>query len=275
MKYYKPTTPSRRKMTGIDYSVLTRKEPEKKLTKKLVRKAGHGYKGRITIRHKGGGHKRKYRLIDFKQIDKMGQPAKVLAIEYDPNRTCFIALIEYSDGEKRYILAPDKLKVGDEIICQEKAPLAIGNRLPLKNIPVGTQVYNIELYPGRGGQIIRSAGSSAQVLATEGGYTHLKLPSGEIRMVKENCLASLGQLSNPEQSTKVIGKAGRARWLGRRPSVRGSAMNPCDHPHGGGEGRAPIGLRKGPKTPWGKQAFGKKTRKKHKWSDRLIIKRRK
>jgi large subunit ribosomal protein L2 len=275
MKHYKPTTPARRKMTGIDYSVLTKKEPEKKLTRKLFRKAGRGYKGRITVRHKGGGHKRKYRLIDFKQTDKMGQSAKVTAIEYDPNRTCFIALVEYPDGEKRYILAPDKLKVGDEIICQEKAPLEIGNRMQLKNIPAGTQVYNIELYPGRGGRIVRSAGSAAQVLATEGGYTHLKLPSGEIRMVKENCLASIGQLSNPEHNTVVIGKAGRARWLGRRPTVRGSAMNPCDHPHGGGEGRAPIGLRKGPKTPWGKQAFGVKTRKKKKWSDRLIIKRRK
>lgn len=262
-------------MKGVDFSGLSKKKPEKKLTKRLVRKAGRGAGGRITVRHKGGGHKRKYRLIDFKRLDKINQPAKVLSLEYDPNRTCFIALVEYLDGEKRYILAPDKLKIGDEIICQEKAPLKIGNRMQLKNIPVGSQVYNIELLPGQGGQIVRSAGTTAQVLAQEGGYTHLKLPSGEIRMIKEDCLATLGQLSNVEHNTIVLGKAGRARWLGRRPTVRGSAMTPRDHPHGGGEGRTGIGLRKGPKTPWGKPAFGVKTRKKHKWSDKLIIKRRK
>jgi large subunit ribosomal protein L2 len=275
MKHYKPTTPSRRHMTGINYSGLTKKEPEKKLTKKLVRSAGRGYKGRITVRHKGGGHKRKYRFIDFKQTDKMGIPAKITALEYDPNRTCFIALVEYPDGEKKYILAPDGLKVGQEIICQEKAALEIGNRMLLKNISVGTQTYNIELIPGHGGQIVRAAGSSAQVLATEGGYTHLKLPSGEVRMVKENCFASIGQLSNLEYNTVVIGKAGRSRWMGKRPTVRGSAMNPVDHPHGGGEGRTGIGLRRGPKTPWGKLAYGVKTRRKKKWSDRMILKRRK
>lgn len=262
-------------MKGVDFSMLAKKKPEKKLTKKLIRKAGRGAGGRITVRHKGGGHKRKYRLIDFKRLDKIGQPAKVLNLEYDPNRTCFIALVEYPDKEKRYILAPDKLKVGDEVICQEKAPLKIGNRMQLKNILIGSQVYNVELLPGQGGQIIRSAGSSAQVLAHEGGYTHLKLPSGEIRMIKETCFATFGQLSNVEHNTIVLGKAGRSRWLGRRPRVRGSAMSPVDHPHGGGEGRAGIGLRKGPKTPWGKRAFGVKTRKKRKWSDKLIIKRRK
>jgi len=275
MKHYKPTTPSRRQMTGIDYSGLTKKKPEKKLTRKLIRKAGRGHKGRITVRHKGGGHKRKYRLIDFKQTDKMDIPAKVIALEYDPNRSCFIVLIEYPDKEKRYILAPHNLEVGQEIICREKAALKTGNRLLLKNIPTGTQVHNIELLPGRGGQIVRSAGSSAQVLANEGGYTHLKLPSGEVRMVKENCFASIGQLSNPEHNTVVIGKAGRSRWMGRRPTVRGSAMNPVDHPHGGGEGRTGIGLRRGPKTPWGKLAYGVKTRKKKKWSNKMILKRRK
>jgi len=273
MKRYKPTTPSRRKMTGVDFSALTKKEPEKKLTKKLDRSFGRGYRGRITTRHKGGGHKRKYRLIDFKRFDKMGISAKVVAIEYDPNRSCFIAFLNYLDGEKRYVLAPDGLKVDDEIICQEQAPIKPGNRMKIKNIPVGTEVYNIELFPGKGGQLIRSAGSSAQVMAQEGGYTHLKLASGEIRMVKEDCSASLGQLSNVEHNTVVIGKAGRSRWMGRRPTVRGSAMNPCDHPHGGGENRQSIGLRKGPKTPWGKLAYGVKTRKK-KPSDKMILKRR-
>jgi large subunit ribosomal protein L2 len=273
MKRYKPTTPGRRKMTSVDYSVLTKRKPKKKLTKKLARSFGRGYGGRITTRHKGGGHKRKYRLIDFKRFDKMDIPAKIASIEYDPNRSCFIALLNYADGEKRYVLAPDGLKVSDRIICQEEAPLEKGNRMQIKNIPIGTQVYNVELLPRKGGQLIRSAGSAAQVMAHEGGYTHLKLPSGEVRMVKENCLASLGQLSNVEHNTVVIGKAGRSRWLGRRPTVRGSAMNPCDHPHGGGENRQSIGLRKGPKTPWGKLAYGVKTRKKKK-SDKLILKRR-
>lgn len=273
MKKYKPTTPSRRKMTSVDFSILTKKKPAKKLTKKLNRSFGRGYGGRITTRHKGGGHKRKYRLIDFKRFDKRGVSAKVAAIEYDPNRSCFIALLNYIDGEKRYVLAPNGLKVGEQIICQEETPLKAGNRMKIKNIPVGTSVYNIELFPNKGGQLIRSAGSSAQVMAREGGYVHLKLASGEIRMIKEDCLASLGQLSNLEQNAVVIGKAGRSRWLGRRPTVRGSAMNPCDHPHGGGENRQSIGLRKGPKTPWGKLAYGVKTRKK-KPSDKLILKRR-
>lgn len=273
MKRYKPTSPGRRGTISVDFSVLTKKKPEKKLLKKLIRRAGHGYLGRITTRHKGSGHKRTYRLIDFKQTDKFGILAKVVSLEYDPNRSCFIILAVYADGEKRYLLAPEGIKIGSQIISQENAPLNIGNRLALKNIPVGSQVYNVELLPGKGGQIVRSAGSAAQVMAHEGGYTHLKLPSGEIRMVKDNCFASLGQLSNLDHNKIVIGKAGRNRWLGQRPTVRGSAMNPCDHPHGGGENRQPIGLRKGPKTPWGKLAFGLKTRKK-KWSDKFILKRR-
>lgn len=260
-------------MSSVDFSLLTKKKPEKKLTKKLIRSFGRNCKGRITTRHKGGGHKRKYRQIDFKRFDKLGIPAKVIALEYDPNRSCFIALLSYRDGQKRYSLAANGLKVGDEVICQEKAPLKTGNRLRLKDIPVGSSVYNVELQPNKGGQMIRSAGTFAQVVAQEGGYTHLKLASGEIRMVKEDCWASLGQLSNLEHGSIVLGKAGRSRWLGRRPTVRGSAMNPVDHPHGGGENRQPIGLRKGPKTPWGKLAYGVKTRKKKK-SDKLILKRR-
>ncbi len=272
-KKYRPTSPGRRGMSKIDFSALSKKKPEKKLTVRLSRRFGRGNTGRITTRHKGGGHKRRYRLIDFKRIDKKDMSAKVEAIEYDPNRTCFIALVKYSDGEKRYVLAPDKLKVGDEIVLKDKASLKTGNRMQLKNIIVGTQVYNIELQPKKGGQMARGAGAWAQVMANEGGYTHLKMPSGEIRMVKDTCMASVGQVSNPEHNTVVIGKAGRNRWLGRRPTVRGSAMNPVDHPHGGGENRQSIGLKKGPKTPWGKRAFGIKTRKK-KASDRLIIKRR-
>lgn len=273
MKKYKPTTPGRRGMTSVDFSSITTRKPAKKLTKKLLQKAGRGYRGRITTRHKGGGHKRKYRLIDFKRHDKMGISARVVSIEYDPNRTCFIALLNYNDGEKRYILAPEGLKVGQEVICQKKTSLEIGHRMELKNILIGAQVYNIELQPLKGGQLIRSAGGSAQVIAHDGGYTQLKLSSNEIRMVRDNCLATIGQLSNIEHGAVVIGKAGRSRWLGRRPTVRGSAMNACDHPHGGGENRQPIGLRRGPKTPWGKLAYGVKTRRK-KASDKLILKKR-
>lgn len=274
IKIYKPTTPGRRGMTGIDYRrALIKKEPEKKLVKGLHRKVGRSY-GEITVRHKGGGHKRKYRVIDFKR-EKFDVPAKVAAIEYDPNRSAFIALLHYSDGEKRYILAPDALKVGDEVVSSEKTVVKIGNRLQLKYIPIGTQVHDIELQPRQGGKIVRSAGSFATVMANENNYTHLRLPSGEIRMVRDTCFATIGQVSNPEHNTMVFGKAGRKRWLGIRPTVRGSAMNPVDHPHGGGEGRAPIGLRKGPKTPWGKQAMGVKTRKAKKWSDKFILKRRK
>lgn len=262
-------------MTSVDFSALTEKKPHRKLTKKLARSFGRSNTGRITIRHKGSGHKRRYRLIDFKQTDKIDIPAKVASIEYDPNRSCFIALVNYQDGEKRYILAPSGLKKGDEIICKEKASLKAGNRLKLKYIPVGTEVHNIELLPGQGGRMARSAGSGAQVLAIEGGYCHLKLPSTEVRMVKEDCFASIGSLSNSEHDLVVIGKAGRSRWMGKRPTVRGSAMNPCDHAHGGGENKQSIGLRKGPKTPWGKLAHGIKTRKKKKKSNKFILKRRK
>jgi len=261
-------------MTSVDYSVLTKKNSEKKLTKKLVRKFGRGFKGQITTRHKGGGHKRKYRLIDFKRCDKIGIPAKVVSIEYDPNRSCFISLLNYKDGEKRYVLTPEGLKVGSEIICQEKAPHKIGNRMYLKNILPGTQIYNIEFLSGKGGKMIRSAGSSGQIMSCDAGYANIKLSSGEVRMVKDDCFASIGQLSNTEHGIVVIGKAGRSRWMGRRPTVRGSAMNACDHPHGGGENRQSIGLRKGPKTPWGKLAFGVKTRKKKKYSNKFIIKPR-
>ncbi|MBI4837505.1 MAG: 50S ribosomal protein L2 [Candidatus Portnoybacteria bacterium] len=273
IKSYKPTTPGRRGMMGIDYRSLTKKKPEKRLTKSFLRKVGRS-KGMITVRHKGGGHKRKYRLVDFK-CDKFDIPAKVAAIEYDPNRTCFIALLNYADGEKRYVLAPEGLRVGEEILSAEKTSLVVGNRLQLKYLPSGTQVHNIELQPGRGGKIVRAAGSSAMVMANESDYTHLKFPSGEVRKIRDVCRASIGQLSNIGQGTMVIGKAGRNRWLGIRPTVRGSAMNPCDHPHGGGEGRAGIGLRRGPKTPWGKQALGVKTRRKKKWSNKFIVKRRK
>lgn len=275
MKIYKPTTPGRRGMTKADDKQLTKKaKPFKKLLKIKRSKAGRSRKGRITVRHKGGGHKKKYRIIDFLRSDKLAIPAKVLSIEYDPNRSTHIALIAYKDGEKRYVLAPQDLGVGDEIITDEKTVLKSGNRMMLKNIPVGTFVYNIELIPGQGGKIVRSAGDSAQVMAIEGKYVQLTLPSGEVRMVLGKAMASIGALSNPEHGFVNLGKAGRKRWLGIRPTVRGSAMVPADHPHGGGEGRAPIGLRKGPKTPWGKQAFGVKTRKRKKYSDKFIIKRR-
>jgi len=274
MKIFKPLTPSRRQMTKADDSQLTRKvRPLKSLLIINKSKAGRS-KGRISVRHQGGGHKKKYRIIDFK-MNKANIPAKIKSIEYDPNRSTYIALAVYKDGEKRYILAPQELKVGDEIITGDSVALKSGNRTALKNISVGTFVYNIELIPGQGAKIARSAGNSVQVMAIEGGYAHLTLPSGEVRMVPENCMASIGSLSNFEHKFENLGKAGRMRWLGVRPTVRGSAMNPVDHPHGGGEGRAPIGLRKGPKTPWGKQAFGIKTRKRKKYSDKFIIKGRK
>lgn len=272
MKIYKPITPGRRRMSGVDFSVLTKKKPEKKLLRPLKKKAGRGSGGKITVRHRGGGVKRLYRVVEFGE-KKINMPAKVIALEYDPNRTAFLALLEYDDKERQYILAPQGLKVGDEVIFSENAPLSVGNRLKLKNIPVGTLIHNIELEPEKGGKLVRSAGSSAQVLAQEGRYTHLKMPSTEIRKINSECFASIGAVSNPEHRFVKLGKAGRARLKGRRPQVRGSAMNPVDHPHGGGEGRAPIGL-KHPKTPWGKPALGVRTRRKHKWSDRLIIKRR-
>lgn len=273
MKIYKPTTPGRRGMTGIDYSSLTKKEPEKRFLRSLRKRGGRSaITGRITVRHQGGGVKRLYRIIEFSE-KKIDMPAKVIALEYDPNRTAFIALIEYQDKEKQYILAPHNLEVGNEVIFSEKAPINIGNRVELKNIPVGTMVHNIELDPGRGGKIVRSAGTAAQVLAQKERHTHLKMPSGEIRKFNNRCFASIGSVSNPEHRFMKIGKAGRARLKGRRPTVRGSAMNPCDHPHGGGEGRTSIGL-KYPKTPWGKHALGVKTRKRNKWTNTFILQRR-
>ncbi len=253
-------------------AILSKKEPEKKLLVPLKKSGGRNNSGKITVRHRGGGVKRLYRIIDFGE-EKLGIAGKVVAIEYDPNRTAYIALVEYEDGDKRYILAPHNLKVGQKIICQEKADIEIGNRMKLKNIPVGTLVCNVELEPFKGGKIARGAGTCAKILAFEGGFCHLKMPSGEIRKVPEDCFATIGQMSHPEKRFEKWGKAGRKRLKGWRPAVRGSAMNPCDHPHGGGEGKAPIGL-KYPKTPWGKPALGVKTRKK-KWTDKLIIKRRK
>lgn len=274
MKVYKPTSPARRGMTGIDFSLLSKKRPEKSLLKYVRRHAGRSASsGRITVRHKGGGVKRMYRVIEFSQT-KMNVAAKVVALEYDPNRTAFIALIEYAGGEKQYVIAPQNLKIGDEIIFSESAALKNGNRIKLKNVPVGTAVYNVELEPGKGGKIVRSAGSSAQVLAHDGEYVNLKMPSSEIRKFSGECFASIGAVSNPENRFYRVGKAGLSRMKGRRPHVRGSAMNPVDHPHGGGEGRQPIGL-KHPKTPWGKPALGVKTRNKKKWSNKLIISRRK
>ena len=252
--------------------ILTKKEPEKKLLITLKQRAGRARSGRITVRHRGGGVKKMYRIVDFGQ-EKIDVPAKVIALEYDPYRTAFLALLEYQDKEKRYRLAPNGIKVGDEIICAERAEIKIGNRMKVKNIPIGTLIFNIELFPSKGGKIIRSAGTAAKVLAQEGQYTNLEMPSGEIRRVFQDCYATIGTVSHGEWRYEIIGKAGRVRLKGRRPVVRGTAMNPCDHPHGGGEGRTPIGL-KHPKTPWGKPALGVKTRKK-KWTDKYIIQRRK
>ena len=273
MKKYSPTTPSRRFMTTVDYGVLTAAEPLKKLLKRLPKHSGRNSQGRITVRHQGGGAKKLYRMVDFKQ-NKFDIPAKVEAIEYDPYRTAFIARLLYRDGERRYILSSKNMKMGDEIITSENAPLKEGNRSALENIPVGYLVYNVELNRNEGGQLARSAGSYAEVLAQENGFTNLKLSSGEIRRVSWKNFASLGQVSNPDNNLVTIGKAGRSRWLGIRPTVRGSAMNPCDHPYGGGEGRALRGTRR-PKTKWGKITGGRKTRKKKKWSNKMIIKRRK
>lgn len=251
-------------------AVLSKKQPERNLLRVLKKTAGRNNTGRVTVRHKGGGVKRKYRIIDFGQV-KMNAPAVVEAIEYDPNRTCHIALLKYSSGEKNYILAPNGLKAGDEIICAEKAPIVLANRMKLKNIPVGTTVHNIELFPMAGGRMARSAGTGIQIMGHEGRYTQLKMPSSEVRKVLSECFASVGSLSNPEHRFKQIGKAGTARRMGRRPTVRGSAMNACDHPHGGGKNKQPIGRH--PRTAWGKPALGVKTRK-SKWTDKLIIQRR-
>lgn len=274
MKTYKPTTPARRGMTGIDFSLLTKKKAEKRLLKYVRRSVGRSKaSGRITVRHKGGGVKKLYRIIEFAQT-RLSESATVIALEYDPNRTGFIALIEYKDLQRQYIISPHGLKVGDTVIFSEKAELKLGNRMKLKNIPVGTQVYNIELEPGKGGIAVRSAGSSAQVLAHEEGYANLKMPSGEIRKIPSECYGTIGAVSNPENRFYRVGKAGKSRLKGRRPHVRGTAMNPVDHPHGGGEGRQPIGL-KYPKTPWGKHALGVKTRNPRKWTNKLIVSRRK
>jgi len=260
-------------MTVLTFEEVTKDKPEKSLVVTLTKTGGRNVYGRITVRHRGGGHKRKYRIIDFKR-DKDGIPGKVAAIEYDPNRTAYIALIHYLDGEKRYIIAPYGLKVGDIIESGENVDIKVGNALPLRNIPVGTIIHNIELIPGKGGQLVRAAGTAAQLMAKEGDYVQVRMPSGEIRLIKADCRATIGQVSNLDHENVKIGKAGRSRWLGIRPTVRGSAMNPVDHPHGGGEGKAPIG-HPGPLTPWGKPALGYKTRKKGKASDKFIIRRRK
>jgi len=272
IKSYKPYTPSRRSMTVSDFAEITTDKPEKSLVVALKKHSGRNNQGKITVRHRGGGARRKYRLVDFKR-KKDGIPAKVMTIEYDPNRTANIALICYVDGEKSYILAPNGLKVGQTVMNGEKAEIALGNCLPLQNIPIGANIHNVELYPGKGGQLARSAGNSAQLMAKEGKYATLRLPSGEMRMVPIQCRATIGQVGNTDHELITIGKAGRKRHMGIRPTVRGSVMNPNDHPHGGGEGKAGIG-RPGPSTPWGKPALGLKTRKKKKHSNKLIIRRR-
>ena len=273
IKKYKATSPAIRQMTVSSFEEITKKEPEKSLVVSLNRTGGRNDQGKITARHRGGGAKRKYRIIDFKR-NKDGIPGKVAAIEYDPNRTANIALIHYVDGEKRYILAPNKLKVGDMIESGPDVDIKIGNALPLKYIPVGTTVHNVELKPGKGGQMVRSAGSSAQLMAKEGKYAQLRLPSGEFRLVLQDCRATVGQVGNIDHENLTVGKAGKTRHKGFRPHVRGSAMNPVDHPHGGGEGRTPIGMPS-PLTPWGKPTLGYKTRKKNKKSDKYIVRRRK
>ena len=272
IKSYNPYTPSRRNMTGLDFVEITKSVPEKSLLAKKDKTAGRNNQGKITVRHHGGGNRQKYRMIDFKRT-KDDIPAKVAAIEYDPNRTANIALLNYADGEKAYIIAPVGLKVGDELMNGANAEIKVGNCLPLANIPVGTEIHNIELYPGKGAQLVRSAGNSAQLMAKEGKYATLRLPSGEMRMVPIVCRATIGQVGNIEHGLVNIGKAGRKRHMGVRPTVRGSVMNPNDHPHGGGEGRAPIG-RSGPSTPWGKPALGLKTRKKNKQSNKYIVRTR-
>ena len=272
VKVYKPTTNARRNMSVTDYSELSKVAPERSLLVSLKKNSGRNSYGRITVRHRGGGVRTKYRVIDFKR-DKFDIPATVKSVEYDPNRSAFIALLQYEDGEKRYILQPAGLKVGDTVVAGTSADIKAGNALPLTNIPVGTVVHNVELYPGRGGQLARAAGNSAQLMAKEGAYALLRLPSGELRNVPVGCMATVGQVGNLDHENVKIGKAGRKRHMGWRPTVRGSVMNPCDHPHGGGEGKAPIG-RPGPVTPWGKPALGYKTRKNKKSSDKLIIKRR-
>jgi len=272
IKIYKPTTNARRNMSVTDYSSLSKVEPERSLLEPLKKNSGRNSYGRITVRHKGGGNRKKYRVIDFKR-NKFDVPAKVKTLEYDPNRSANIALIEYEDGVLSYIIAPAGLSVGDSVVAGPGSDIKPGNALPLVNIPVGTTVHNVELYPGRGGQLARAAGNSAQLMAKEGKFALLRLPSGELRNVPAGCMATVGQVGNVDHENVKLGKAGRVRHMGIRPTVRGSVMNPCDHPHGGGEGKSPIG-RPGPVTPWGKPALGLKTRGKHKRSDKMIVKRR-
>lgn len=272
VKSFKPYSPGRRFMTVASFDEITTNKPERSLVERLLRHGGRNNQGRTTVRHQGGGHKRQYRIIDFKR-NKDGIPAKVATIEYDPNRSARIALLHYADGEKRYILAPNGLKVGDTVQSGPEADIKVGNALPFKNMPVGTVVHNVELKIGKGGQMVRSAGAGAQLMAKEGSHALLRLPSGELRKVHINCKATVGQVGNLEHENITIGKAGRSRWLGIRPGNRGVTMNPVDHPHGGGEGRSPIG-RKHPVTPWGKHALGAKTRRKKKASNSLIVKRR-
>lgn len=271
IKSFKPTTPSRRNMTVTDYRGLSKVKPEKSLLETLKKTAGRNSYGRITVRHHGGGNKQKYRIIDFKRDKEMA--ATVQSLEYDPNRTAHIALLQYEDGEKRYILAPEGLKVGDQVMTGADADIKPGNCLPIANIPLGTTIHNIEMYPGRGGQLVRSAGVAAQLMAKEGTAAQIRLPSGEVRYIKMGCRATIGQVGNIEQENVKRGKAGKTRHLGVRPTVRGSVMNPCDHPHGGGEGKAPVG-RSGPVTPWGKPTLGYKTRKKNHRTDKQIVRRR-
>ncbi|UOQ49453.1 50S ribosomal protein L2 [Gracilibacillus caseinilyticus] len=273
IKKYKPTSNGRRFMTVSDFAEITTDQPEKSLLAPLSKRGGRNNQGKLTVRHQGGGHKRKYRIIDFKR-DKDGIPGKVATIEYDPNRSANIALIHYVDGEKRYILAPKGIQVGQEIVSGSDADIKLGNALPLSDIPVGTVIHNIELKPGRGAQLVRSAGAQAQILGREGKYVLVRLSSGEVRLVLASCRATIGQVGNLEHELVNVGKAGRSRWKGKRPTVRGSVMNPNDHPHGGGEGRAPIG-RKSPMSPWGKPTLGYKTRQRNKQSDKFIVRKRK
>ncbi|MCL1881980.1 MAG: 50S ribosomal protein L2 [Oscillospiraceae bacterium] len=272
IKFYKPTTPGRRGMSVVDYSHLSKVKPEKSLLTPLKKHAGRSAGGEITVRHKGGGNRRKYRTIDFKR-NKLDMNATVLTLEYDPNRTSFIALVQYEDGEKRYIIAPDKLEVGHVLRNGKDADIKIGNAMKLKDMPLGTVVHNVEMQPGKGGQLVRSAGNSAQLMAKENKMALLRLPSGELRNVPEVCMATIGAVSNPDHQNVNYGKAGRKRHMGVKPTVRGSVMNPCDHPHGGGEGKSPVG-RPGPVSPWGKPTLGYKTRKANKSSDKFIVKRR-
>ena len=272
IKFYNPTTPGRRDMSTIDYSGLSKVAPERSLLEPMKKHSGRNSYGRITVRHRGGGNRTKYRVIDFKR-GKVGVSAEVKTIEYDPNRSAHIALVQYEDGEKRYIIAPNGLKVGDKVVSGPEADIIAGNALPLANIPVGTFIHNIELYPGKGAQLARSAGVMAQLMAKENKYALIRLPSGELRNIPSECYAVVGQVSNIDHANVSYGKAGRVRHMGWRPTVRGSVMNPCDHPHGGGEGKSPIG-RPGPVTPWGKPALGYKTRNKHQRSDKFIVRRR-